>query len=156
MKKMYVGFSIFMLAVIMVSCGPSPVSFNNSLVKIQKSLLNSVDSLMPENDTTTNYIPKFEKAQGIVKGCIQQVEALEAPKDGVSLKSAMLESFRGLLDLYTSSIKSLEAGNKGDLNMQTKYQGEVADLQQKIEDLDTKVENEQRAFAKRHNFRLEK
>ncbi|MFV0418600.1 MAG: hypothetical protein ACK5KT_07725 [Dysgonomonas sp.] len=110
MKK--VLFSLLVLSLIIVSCGgPSPVKFNDALVKANTAIGNVGAAYQNDlsqaisSESFENIAVVTDSALAKIDAELEIVKALEAPKGGETFKAAALKSYESLRTVVETSRK---------------------------------------------------
>jgi hypothetical protein len=144
--------AVLFTLVTMVSCGAQQAKdFNDKLVGIQTSLMNTVNGMKSDS---SDAITKLTKVQNVAKAKIAEAKALQGPKDGEGFRQAMIDDFDGIVGSYDVLIKMLN--QQGDEKALAKLQDEFSVWEKKLELLDDKVMSEQKKFVAKYNIKLEK
>lgn len=161
MKK--VLFSLFALSLLIVSCGgPSPVKFNDALVKANTAIGDI--SATYQNDLTQaissesfeNIAVLTDSALAKIDTELEVVKALEAPKGGETFKDAALksyESFRALVETGKKFSTLTKESTEEDFDKIEKEYGGQFDTYSKSFD---ELSKAQMDYAKEAGYKVEK
>jgi hypothetical protein len=158
MKK---GLFVFVLFCCFSSCGNKAADFNDSLVKIQKSVLDDVKSFSEKVQNIgadslphSNVKLESDKLLGVINAKIEEAESLSAPGGAKEFQLAILKQLQ-----FEKNIVS-KIGKLADNNTpQVEKQGiemEFLNSQDSAMSIEQEIHNAQEAFAKEHKFKLEK
>lgn len=151
---------IFILFCCTASCNNRAISFNNSLVKIQKSVLMKVQEFGDKMQTIpadslphTDMKSHSERVAFFIDQKINEAENITAPKNGEELKAAMLNQLKFEKDIVE------KIGNLASTNIlneeKAKIETALMNSEIKAKKLEANIHAVQEAFAEKHKFKLE-
>ena len=152
--------SFFILICCCSSCTNKAVKFNDSLVHIQKSVLQEVSGFgkkmqrIPRDSLGVYKIKKeVQYIDSFINDKIYKAKKLSAPKNGESLKEAILEQLQFEKDVVGKIGKLAEPETFKEEKEQ--IETELLSSQEKSKELEVHVQAAQEAFAKQYQFKLE-
>lgn len=149
-----VGLFLFLGGVLLImGCNQqTPFQYNEKVVKLQTSLLDSIE--LVSADTIAKDVFRLERIQEITKRQLNVIKTLESPKSGVALKEAFVADIESLYN-YNDVLLQMTKLSENDSAI-IPLQDKLVELQLKLEKCDDRLVAEQEKFAKAHSFRLEK
>lgn len=159
MKKLL--FSFITLAILLTSCGPDPVKYNDTLVDYSKKAIENYDLIaesLNEANESDDYSKMANISQAVVDSInmrIDAIKALETPSGAEDFQKAVVKYLEALTDVAKaySGFTILDDENVTD----EQVTGVVSTIEEKdkvLADLIQEVNDAQVAFAKAKNFEL--
>lgn len=129
----------------------SAFQYNEKVVKIQKSLLDSIEFVGADSIAAEGL--RLERIQSITKRKLNEFVALEPPKSGISLKDAFIKDVEALYT-YNDILLQMTKLPENDTAI-ISLQDKLVVQKDKLDKCDDLLMVEQEKFAKTHSFRLE-